>query len=375
LRVAFVVPSFYPAVAYGGPIWSTLGLTKGLARLGCDVRVLTTNANAAETLSVDPLREHEVAPGVLVRYTRRPAVGPSFLELVRLLPSFVRWADVIHLTAVYSFPTLPTLTAARVMKKPLVWATRGALQRWSGTRHTVAKAGWNLACRALHPPRMLLHVTAEQEAQDAMKRMPGVPTVLVPNGVDVPSAVERRKEDGVLRVLFLGRLDPIKGLENLFDAFSLIGDAFRWNLTIAGGGPADYTRTLEDRASRLGLSQRTSFVGSVDDDARRTLFSQSDVLVLSSHSENFGMVVLEALAHGVPVIASKGTPWEELVRVGCGLWVENAPTELAAALRSARTLPLEEMGAKGRQHVERNYSWDAVCSKMLRAMRELRDRE
>jgi glycosyltransferase involved in cell wall biosynthesis len=115
----------------------------------------------------------------------------------------------------------------------------------------------------------------------------------------------------------------------------------------------------------LRIGDAVSMLGEVEGEAKRLLFELSDVLVLPSHTECFGMVVTEALAHGVPVIASHGTPWNELEAEGCGLWVGNDPVSLAAAVRRLAQMPLEKMGDSGRRWMRDSYSWQRCASAML----------
>ena len=120
MKVLHVVPSFHPAYIYGGPIRSTFELCRNLADLGCEVRVLTTDANGLEQkLNVEKSREVEFPEGFRVRYCPRRARHSVSPTLMRLLPSYVKWADVVHLTGVYNFPTFPTLLRTRSLRKPL----------------------------------------------------------------------------------------------------------------------------------------------------------------------------------------------------------------------------------------------------------------
>ena len=112
------------------------------------------------------------------------------------------------------------------------------------------------------------------------------------------------------------------------------------------------------------------FLGKVFGEAKEDLFANSDVALAPSHVENFAMAIAEPLAHEVPVIASRGTPWEGLQTNGCGLWVDNDPQSLAAAIREIRTMPLGEMGRRGRRWMEREFSWHSVSNQMLAVYRE-----
>ncbi len=367
MKVLHVVPSFYPAFNYGGPITSVYELCAGLVRQGCEVRVLTTNANGLGAV-LDVAKDAPVMlpPGISVRYCRRIFRHSVSPQLVRLLASSIGWADVVHLTGVYNFPTFPTLAVCRWIRKPLVWSPRGALQRWQNSRRSGLKFAWEGICRRLAPEGMVLHVTSEQEAVESVKRFPATRAVVIPNGVELPPAFEHHNGSGQLRLLFLGRIDPKKGIENLLAAVQRLRHLDRpWILTIAGSGDASYTAGLEEQVRLLGLIENVRFAGEVRGQAKSDLFAASDLAVFPSYTENFAMVVAEALAHAVPVIASKGTPWSGLEMHGCGLWVENDPATLAAAIERMSTMPLREMGNRGRQWMEAEFTWKTVARNML----------
>jgi glycosyltransferase involved in cell wall biosynthesis len=100
-------------------------------------------------------------------------------------------------------------------------------------------------------------------------------------------------------------------------------------------------------------------------------FLDADVCVVPSFTENFGMVVAEALVHGVPVIASKGTPWADLERQGCGLWVDNSPESIGAAILRMNQADLPTMGMNGRAWMETQFSWANIASQMEAVYRRL----
>ena len=109
-----------------------------------------------------------------------------------MLGEYVAWADVVHLIAVYSFPTFPTLAYCRRFQKPLVWSPRGSLQRWSGSTRVATKFLWERVCRMLAAKdRVVLHTTSEEEARQSQARFPDLRTVIVHNGVELPAHVRR----------------------------------------------------------------------------------------------------------------------------------------------------------------------------------------
>jgi glycosyltransferase involved in cell wall biosynthesis len=362
VKVLHVIPSFYPAHCYGGPVQSTLHLCRKLAERGCDLRVLTTNANGpGAVLDVPTDREVEVAPGVRVLYAKRAGGEDCSLAMLRRLPGMTRWADVVHLTSVYSFAVIPAMTAARLAGKPMVWSPRGALQRWSGSTRARMKDVWDAVCRAVLPRNTILHLTSAEEAAESAPRYPRLEAAVIPNGVDVPARLNPRPGDGALRILFLGRLHPKKGIENLLQAVAMLRD-LRWGLAIAGAGDPDYTASLRRRIAGLNLADRVTMLGEVVGSAKQAALENADLAVFPSFTENFGIVVAEALAHGVPAIASKGTPWSEVEPRGCGLWVDNQPATLADAILRASRMPLREMGMRGRAWMLADYSWDRAAA-------------
>lgn len=362
MKVLEVVPSFYPAHIYGGPIQSLYHLCRSLADLGCDVKVLTTNANGPRAnLDVDTRDEVELDGRFRVRYCRRLLFGSVSWRMLLRLPSYAKWADVIHLTSVYSFPTLPALVLARLLGKPVVWSPRGSLQRWQGSSRVALKSFWEHLCRLLAPPGMVLHVTSRDEAIQSAKKMPGARTIVITNGIHVTGAGRRSPgsflPDGVLRLVYIGRLHPIKALENLLSACRLL--RMKWTLCIAGTGEPEYVEDLRSR-----IAGNIQMLGPILGQEKDTLLKNADLLVLPSHSENFGMVVAEALAQGVPVIAAHGTPWKGLEDHRCGIWTANDPASLASAIERAASMPLWQMGEAGRDWMLKEFSWQGVAGKM-----------
>jgi glycosyltransferase involved in cell wall biosynthesis len=230
------------------------------------------------------------------------------------------------------------------------------------------KKVWEFLCgTTARRSKTIVHTTSLEEEAAVAARLPGLPTALVPNGVDLPEAPHGRvwKPDGTLRLIFLGRISPKKGLENLFLALSQI-DSSDTSLTVYGAGEDAYVSQLRALIPAR-WRERVKFLGHVEGDEKRDAFLSADVCVVPSHSENYCMVVAESLSYGVPVIASKGTPWRRLETMKCGLWVNNDANSLADAISRIRYMPLEQMGVAGRSWMANEYAWSRVAT----AMREV----
>lgn len=371
MRVLQVTPCYPPAWRFGGVVEAVFQLTNHLARAGAHVRVLTTDANG-EHQRLTPQARAAWTRGTDIEtiYCPRLAADTAAPAMLARLPAMIRWADLVHLHAVYSFPTIPTLAYARILGRPVVWTPHGALQRWRGSRRVALKSIWEKICGASAPRQMALHLTSDQEASESSERFPAVARIIVPNGVEIPQRVERVESAGKLRIGFIGRIDPKKGIENLLDACAMLADRRRpaFSLAIAGSGTREYQSRI---AARVAARADVTMSGAVRGEDKERWFANQDVVVVPSYTENFGIVIAEALARAVPVIASRGTPWTGLETQGCGLWVANDPASLAAALERIAAMPLAEMGARGRTWMIDRYSWERCARDMMRCYEEL----
>ena len=194
------------------------------------------------------------------------------------------------------------------------------------------------------------------------------PIAVIPNCLYMQVVPEvRQEENAVRRFAFVGRIHRIKNIDVLIRAWLQLGDKTKEaELLIIGDGDKAYRQELEQLA-HTGLCRNIKFTGFLSDTALREVIHSLDFLVLHSKSENFGMVVPEALIRGIPVIASKGTPWTELQTNGCGWWIDSSIPALARTMELA--LDLDEMsrrkmGEQGRQLVLDNYLMDKVALKM-----------
>jgi glycosyltransferase involved in cell wall biosynthesis len=226
----------------------------------------------------------------------------------------------------------------------------------------------------------LLHATSDQEA-DAIRALGfDVPIAVVPNGVDVDRAAEvaggYRARLGIpgsdLIVLFLGRMHRIKRLDLLADAFARARASFRAiHLVLAG---PDEDGLVPDLLA--GLADHADHVHAIDDihgADKWALLKDADVMVQCSDSESFGQSVVESLASGVPVIATRTCPWSELEARDCGFWVEQSAEAIAAAIVTLATDPDRRaaMGARAAVVARDEYSWDALAPRMARLYADL----
>ena len=168
------------------------------------------------------------------------------------------------------------------------------------------------------------------------------------------------------RALFLSRIHYTKGLMNLVEAWGRVRPR-DWQLEIAGTDADGYQAEVERRVKTLGLEEEVVFSGPVPDNEKWGRYLAADLFVLPTFTENFGIVVAEALYAGLPVITTKGAPWGELEVEKCGWWVDIGVEPLAEALKAAFAMSpgeLHQMGARGHALVARKYAWPALARQM-----------
>jgi glycosyltransferase involved in cell wall biosynthesis len=372
LRVLHTTPAFAPAYRYGGPIRSVEGLVVELARRGVDVRVLTTDSHGRERLPARP--GWQTWRGVPVRYLARwamPDLAPALLWEAYLE---ARRSDVVHVMALFSAPSMVGLIAAELAGKPVVLSPRGVLEPAAlGMASARPKRAWLRAFAPALRRTTLFHATSLAEAESITRVLgPTARVRIVPNGADIEEreVAASRKGRAPLTpwIGTLGRLHPIKALDRLLDA-AVILRARGVELEVVLAGPSEDAACLAHLsrlASRPELAGRVHFPGELAGEAKLEFLAWCRVLCLPSYSENFGNVVVEALACLTPVVAAHGTPWGELETCTAGRWVDNSPVALADALEPyLRDASLAaEAGQRGRALVEQRYNWAVVAKAM-----------
>jgi len=281
--------------------------------------------------------------------------------------------DILHGHGIWQMPVHYMASLAREIHKPYVISPRGMLRPWALEQGSLKK---KIALKLYQNKDLseaaCLHSTAKIEADEI--RLLGFknPIAVIPNGIDLKEYSIRKEkiQNSKKTILYLSRVFPKKGIENLIEAWSMIAKEDRkdWQIKIAGNGNERYIHQLKKLISESTLENEIKFIGPKYGQDKIDTYYQADLFVLPTLGENFGMVVAEALACGVPVITTKGAPWEVLNTNNAGWWIDIGVEPLAKALTEAMQLSDSEriqMGLNGRKLVEENYSIESVAKKMI----------
>ena len=372
MRVLHVITGLWKNT--GGPAEVIPAICTAMVDAGADVTLATLAGDSAQ--SVDDAAAHGVR---VLRYppTFRHTIWYS-RELHRHIEQLASEHDIVHIHGIWQFPDWVAAASARRAGIPYVISPHGLLQparlKKSSLKKRVATV---LADRAMLNQASCLHATALDEA-DAF-RLFGYrgPIAMIPNGITpaeqlgddraaMLEATFRRdfpETRGRRLLLFLSRIEPIKGVTTLARAWSECARQFPdWHLVVVGPDERSHLREVLAILRDGGVLDRTTITGPLYAERKTAAYLASELFVLPTISENFGLVIGEALSHRLPVITTTGAPWSGIVDHECGWWIDPSQKALLDTLRAALPLPRAELAARGERGaawIDAEYTWKA----------------
>lgn len=375
MNLLFTTTHLPPDNHFGGVVQSGQALLMSLKKLISNITACCVSANPKQVIENNI--HHPVCTKTFIchRWGFSPGFAPRFKDLAQK-------ADIVVINGIMTYPMTTAGIISKNLNKPYVVSLRGGLlPRHMAMKPKRKKAFLKLFVRPILNNAAAIHATCEAEYNCAIKLGLKAPVIIVPNGTNLPpenlenpggALSEKLKSLSKQRlVLFMGRIEPIKGLDILLQSWADLTSEDNYknvNLMIAGPDERNYTRKLKSMTSKLGIDDKVFFYGMVDNDSKWLLYKQADIFILPSYSENFGLVVAEALASGTPVITTTSTPWEILETYNAGKWVSPEKQSLTNALRQLLDMPCEKlraMGKEGQKMVRENYSWDIIAEKLV----------
>ena len=283
--------------------------------------------------------------------------------------------DIFHINGVWEFFVHKMVLLAKNNNIPYVISPHGMLEEWSLNQGKIKKK----IAMFLYQKKDLvqsacIHVTALSEMESVRKLGFKNPVAVIPNGIDVSAFpnVENRKINSFKTLLFLSRIHPKKGIENLILAWSELDHPKKknWQIKIIGNGEFNYVQKLKKEIDNKNLSDIIKILPPVFCNEKKIeIFRKADVFVLPTFSENFGIVIAEALASYTPVITTKAAPWEDLNKKECGWWIDIGVGPLKETLLevlNTNEQELKQMGKNGRKLIEEKYSMEIIADNTLK---------
>jgi glycosyltransferase involved in cell wall biosynthesis len=349
----------------------------GTSRVVVDIiDALTTQSHMAITLLTQSRMNDETVASTSIEVRRVVAESRSHFAMtfglpfrdtlnrivsadpVRLIHNHGLWHPVNHWAA----------SAGRRYGIPLIMQPHGMLEPWA-LNHKVWKKRIAMALfqRLDLEAAKLLVATSPVEYLNIRKLGFRQPIAVIPHGVvmpppNTPDVAVPATPCRERIALFLSRVHPKKGLLNLVNAWANVTPQ-GWKLRIVGPDEGGHLEDVIRAVQQFGIGDSVEYLGEVDGVRKSVVYQSADLFVLPSFSENFGVVVAEALAHGVPVITTRVTPWGGLLDHGCGWWIEPTVNALTETLREALDMDatgLRAMGEKGRTYAA-EFDWSHIA--------------
>jgi glycosyltransferase involved in cell wall biosynthesis len=377
LNVAVLVAT--TSAVYGGPSYSARRLWQSAMNSGVNITVHSTDTfHVPERLedfaAWQPLKCHTWPTAGIKQlgYSSRMSDG--------VIDSLRQGSSIISQHGLWLHHGRIARNIGRRLKVPVIIHPYGMLEDWALRRSSWKK---RIVGRLWEYENLreaaCLRVTAQDELQSVRRFGLKNPVALISEGIDADDyALLPDKQEARIRLslldkervlLFLSRVHPKKGLMNLLKVWRRLGAARKgWLLAIAGPDEGGHTSELMRAARELELEDSTRFLGPLFGQGKLDAFAAADLFVLPSYSENFGIVVAEALAARLPVVTTNGTPWQGLKEHGCGWWTHLTEHALEDALREAMALSgleLRKMGERGREWVRRDFDWNNIAAQMI----------
>ena len=283
----------------------------------------------------------------------------------------------LHIHGVWEWYLHQVSILARKSRIPYVFSPHGMLEPWAMSHRRWKKrlAWWLYQRNDLKHSAMLL-ATAPSEAEQFSRLGLTNKTVVLPNGIDFPadlldkeSEQPSRDSAAIRTALFLSRIHPKKGLGMLVEAWAKVRPQ-GWQMRVVGPDAGGHRQWVESQVKRYDLQKSWTFQEAVYGEEKAKAFLSSDLFILPTFSENFGIAVAEALAHRLPVVTTKGAPWQGLIDHRCGWWVAPSVEGITQALAQATSTSSQElnaMGQRGRTWAREEFAWPTIAQRLKEA--------
>jgi glycosyltransferase involved in cell wall biosynthesis len=390
VRILHVIPSISPA--RGGTSRAIIDMVHALRDRGIDAEIATTNDDGDDLLDV-PLGTCTLYDRIPTYFFSRFSPPQSALREFAFSASFTTWLfqniakyDLLHVHALFSYTSTVAMTIARLRGIPYITTPHGLLCEWSLDQSSQKKQAYlKLIERANLDRSRAIHLTCQQEQDDVLALKFKSPTFVLPLALtkvptQIPDAANLLRqslncaEDEPI-ILFLSRLHYKKGLDYLIPALGRLHDR-RFTFIIAGSGTPAYEAEIQSLVLAAGIEDWTRMVGFVEG-AQKDLFIQgADLFALTSHSENFGISVLEALVVGTPVLVTPGVGLASIVREQNLGYVADLDIEAIAQILD-RCLSDPEgtsvMGKRARHFSSFYFNWDKISADLIQIYQAIID--
>lgn len=384
MKVLNVIPSI--AQVRGGPSQAVLELVTALRDYGIEAEIVTTNDNGPELLNV-PLYQRTEYQQVPIWFFPRFSPQVQTLREYAFSHQFTTWLwqhiaeyDLVHIHAIFSYTCTAAMAIAHLKNIPYIVRPNGLLCNWSLQQNALRKKIYlALIERANLNHSHAVDLTSLQEQEEAAPLKIETASFIIPYGLSVPKPIPnaRQRLRQLLQVpedepviLFMSRIHYKKGLDYLILALQQIADR-RFTFVLAGSGSPEYEAEIDALLQVAGIRDHTYSAGFVEGETKELFLQGADIFALTSHSESFGLAVLEAIAAGLSIVITPGVPLAAVVeqhQLGqvTELDSDGIATALQQCLDSLQDFQqTQHRRDRARQLILEQYTWDCIAANMI----------
>ena len=367
---------------YGGPPKVALEMCQGLAENGQEVTLYTTN-HSDETNRDMPIGVPVNLDGVNVFYFpfRFFPKWHISIQLAREIRSNIREFDIVEIHSIYLYHTLVTAYYCRKYNIPYIIMPHGSLESYIRKKGRFKKAVYHFLFenRNLNNAAAIHYTAEEEKLQSHYPLKIKAPAIVIPLGINL-SEYRQLPEKGCFRskypdldnkllILFLGRISIVKGFDLLTKAFAMVVQAHpNARLVIAGPEDPGYGSQVRRWLKDYGVFDKSIFTGMIRGKDKLAVLVDSDLFVLPSYSENFGVALVEAMACGLPVITTdKVNIWRKVDSAKAGEIISCNSEELKNSINNLIDHPelRKKMGKNGKKLVEGKFNWKVISKQLI----------
>lgn len=368
MKILHVIPYIHPR--YGGPSKAIIEMCKSQKDMGIDVEIATTHFHNEEPVLISSLKIN---------------FFPSYLGELKYSPELKKWLeknikkyDLVHIHTIFAYSTVIGTKLSRKYKIPHIIRTTGQLYEWCLNNKSKfrKKLWWHLFDKGSIKSADSIHYTTIEESRKIAYKIKPKSKYVLPIGlikqknkiVDIP-LIKNKKY-----FIFLSRLNPIKGLDLLLPSIKEVLLKNNYHLIIAGSGEEEYIQKLKKKISHLNLNNHVIFVGHVSGDTKYTLLKKARAFILPSHSENFGIAIIEAMAVGTPVLTSnKVGIYDDIINAKAGMVFSLKKDQIKFCcdkiINNDRFA--NSISENAKKLVEEKYNWSKITTKQIQIYQKI----
>jgi alpha-1,3-mannosyltransferase len=355
MKIIHLTPGFYPTV--GGIQKYVEDLCLNLIRLGHRSDVVTYDTH---TITGERLKKHEVYNEINVY--RIPRYGPDVYPMAPGVLNKIKEYDIVHVHGIGFFCDI--LSAAKIFhRKRMILSTHGGIFH-TNKSSIVKKFYFQLWCR--QEMKSFDKIIAISRNDERLFSRISKNLIFIPDGINFEkySHIKRRPEKNTL--LFIGRLSPNKRIDHLIELVGLLKSNIAGiRLYVAGSEWKGERKRLENLADRKGLSKNVIFMGEVSEEEKFSLLSKAEFFVSASEYEGFGISVVEAMAAGLPVIASDIESFRNIITNGENGFLADYsnPETVKSLLLGIKNSDISKISKNAREEAKK-YGWKTLVKKI-----------